>query len=157
MYTKTKKGCVTLGDAYPCKVAGIGTIKVRMFDRMVWTLTNVKHVLKLKENLVSLDYLKRNGYKFNSHSRSGILNITNGAMIVIREKRMENKLYRMEGSMGSGGSEIVVAAKESTIHTDCGILPWPHGRLRYEGAKQEWKNSRSRRRCSRGVCVNLDR
>ena len=49
---------MTLGDDHPCRVAGIESIWVRIFDGMVWTLTNVKHVPDLKKNLVSLGYLK---------------------------------------------------------------------------------------------------
>lgn len=111
-YTKTKEGNVTLGDDHPCNVFGIGTIKMRMFDGMVITLTNMKHVLELKKNLVSLGYLRRNGYNFSSHSKSGVLTITKGAMVVIRGRRLENNLCKMEGSMVSGGSETTVAAQE---------------------------------------------
>ena len=46
---------MTLGDNHLYKVASIGTIRVKMFDGMVWILTNLKHVLELKKNLVSLD------------------------------------------------------------------------------------------------------
>ena len=70
---------MTLGDDHPCKVASIGTIRVRIFDGMVWILTNVKHVSELKKNLVSLAYLEQNSYNFSSYFRSGVLNISKRA------------------------------------------------------------------------------
>ena len=44
-YTKTDEGLVTLGDNHPCEVAGIRTVRVRMFDGIVRILTNIKHIL----------------------------------------------------------------------------------------------------------------
>ena len=43
--------------------------------------------------------LDRSGYSFSSRARSGVLNISNGSMIVMRGRRMESNLYRMEGSV----------------------------------------------------------
>lgn len=68
---------------------------MRMFNGMVQTLTNMKHVPKLKKNLVSLSYLAWSDYSLNNYARSGVLNIFNEAMIVMRGRQMENNLYRM--------------------------------------------------------------
>ena len=59
------RGSISLGDDHPCLVAGVGTIRVRMFDGVVRTLSNVKYVLELKKNLISLDYLEEHGYAFS--------------------------------------------------------------------------------------------
>ena len=93
-------------------MAGIGTVRVRMFDGIVRTLTNVKHIPKLEKNLVSLGYLERNGYSFSSRARSGVLNISNGAMVVMRGRRLDNNLYRMEGSVVIGESDAAAAAQD---------------------------------------------
>ena len=71
-----------------------------MFDGIVRTLTNIKHIPKLKKNLMSLGYLEHQRFNFNSRPRSGILNISTRAMIVIRDRRMDNNLYRMVGCDG---------------------------------------------------------
>lgn len=105
---------VSLGDDHRCKVAGIRTIKVRMFVGMVQLLINVKHGPVLK-NLVSLGYLEWNGYNFSSHSRSGVLNITKGAMVMVRG-RLENNLYRMEGSVVSEGSKAAAAQEQQDAY-----------------------------------------
>ena len=57
-YTRMDEGSVKLGDDHPCRVASIGSIQLRMFDGMVRTLINVKHIPDLKKNLVSLGYLE---------------------------------------------------------------------------------------------------
>ena len=108
-YTKMDEGSVTLEDDHPCRVASIGSIRMRMFDGMVQTLTNMKHVPDLKKNLVSLGYLEWSGYSFSSHTRSGVLNISNGAMVVMRGRSMENNLYRIEGSVVTEESDAAAA------------------------------------------------
>ena len=85
---------------------------MRMFDGLVRTLINVKHVPDLKKNLVSLSYFEQSDYSFSSRVRSGGLNISNGAIIVMRCRRMENNLYRMEGSVVTGESDVVAAAQD---------------------------------------------
>ena len=40
-------------DAY-CKIVGIGTFRIKMLGGVVRTLGDVKHVLDLKRNLISL-------------------------------------------------------------------------------------------------------
>ena len=121
---------MTLGDNHPCKVAGIGTVRVRMFDGIVRTLTNVKHISELEKNLVSLGYLERSGYSFSSRARSGVLNISNGAMVVMRGRRLDNNLYRMEGSVVTEESDAAVAAQDQQ-----GAYRMWHYRLGHMGDK----------------------
>ena len=108
-YIKIDEGTVTLRDDHPCKVAGIESIRMRMFDGMVQTLTNMKHVLELKKNLMSLGYLEQSSFSFSSRVRSGVLNISNGTMVVMRGRRMENILYRLEGSVVTEESDAAAA------------------------------------------------
>ena len=129
-YTKTDEGSVTLGDNHPCKVAGIGTVRVRMFDGIVRILTNVKHFSELEKNLVSLGYLERSGYSFSSRARSGVLNISNGAMVVMRGKRLDNNLYRMERYVVTEESDAAVAAQDQQ-----GAYRMWHYRLGHMGDK----------------------
>ncbi|GJV59270.1 transposable element [Tanacetum coccineum] len=48
-------GHVIMGNDSPCKVVGIGTIRIKMHDGVVRTLTDVRHVPDLKKNLNSLE------------------------------------------------------------------------------------------------------
>ena len=83
-----------------------------MFDGIVRTMTNVKHVPKLKKNLVSLGYLEHSGFNFSSRARSRVLNISNGAMVVMRGRRMDNNLYGVMGSVVMEESGIAVATHD---------------------------------------------
>ena len=63
---KIDGGSVSLGDDHSCKIAGVGTIRVRMYDGVIHTLSNVKHVPELKKNLIFLGYLEKQRYAFSS-------------------------------------------------------------------------------------------
>ena len=96
-------------------VAGVGTIRVRMYDGVIRTLSNVKHVPELKKNLISLGYLEEQGYAFSCQSGSGCLRITKGALVVMRGRRLSNNLYRMEGSVISDSAEVLATAQEEQL------------------------------------------
>ena len=50
-YQTINDGIVLLGDNHSCKTVGIGSVKIKMFDGVIRTLTNVRHVLELKEKI----------------------------------------------------------------------------------------------------------
>ena len=106
---------MSLGDDHPCQVAGVGTIRVRMYDGIIRTLTNVKHVPELKKNLISLGYLEKQGYAFGSQLSSGCLKISKGALVVMKGRRLNNNLYRMEGSVVTDSVEVSAAAQEEHL------------------------------------------
>ena len=58
------------------KIIGIDTIKVRIFDGVVRTLSNVKYVPKLRKSLISLRALDNLGYVFSI--KNGIMKINKG-------------------------------------------------------------------------------
>ena len=52
-------GCFSIiGDDHSCKVEGICTIYVKMFDGIVWELKEVRYIPQLKMNLISIGALK---------------------------------------------------------------------------------------------------
>jgi len=71
------------------KTIGIGSIKIWTHDGVVRTLTNIRHVLELKKNLISLGKLV-NGYKFSGEDQ--ILRVSKVSLVVIKEKKL-NTLY----------------------------------------------------------------
>ncbi|XP_039025197.1 uncharacterized protein LOC120158420 [Hibiscus syriacus] len=73
---------VFLGNNVPCKVAGIGTIKLKMFDEIVRTLGNVRHVPDLSRNLISLGTLDSKGYKFSSEG--GAMKIYKDSLVILK-------------------------------------------------------------------------
>lgn len=52
-YKSVDCGNVLMGNDVLCKVIGIGTIKIRMFDGIMRTLGDVRHVPELRKNLIS--------------------------------------------------------------------------------------------------------
>ena len=55
-----------MGNDAAYKVVSIGTVKVKMYDGIICTFGNVRHVLTLKKNLISLGTLNANGYTYSS-------------------------------------------------------------------------------------------
>ena len=43
-----------MGDDHALEIAGIGTIKIKMFDGTIRIIEEVRHVKSLKKNLLSL-------------------------------------------------------------------------------------------------------
>lgn len=54
---------VLMGNNTACKVVGKGAIQIKMFDGVMRTLTNVRHVPNLKNNLISLGTFDKIGCK----------------------------------------------------------------------------------------------
>ena len=75
-------GMVQMGNDASCSVIGIGIVKIKMFDRVVRVLSNVRHVPDLRNNLISLGVLDDLGYSYSS--KGGIVKITKGALMVMK-------------------------------------------------------------------------
>ena len=63
-YQPIDGGNVLMGNNMPYKTIGIGSIKIRMHDGIVRTLSNVRHVSNLKKNLISLGTLTPTAISF---------------------------------------------------------------------------------------------
>jgi hypothetical protein len=63
-YDSVNGGSVLMENNVAYKIVGIGTIRIRMHDGIVRTLTNVRHIQDLKKNIFSLDTLDSIGYKY---------------------------------------------------------------------------------------------
>ena len=109
---KVNGGSVSLGDDHSCKLARIGSIRMRMYDGIIHTLSNVRHVPELKKNLIFLGYLEEQGYAFSSQAGNGCLKIFKKTLVVMRSRRLSNNLYRMEGSMVNDSVEVLAAAQK---------------------------------------------
>ncbi|KAG8499112.1 hypothetical protein CXB51_005523 [Gossypium anomalum] len=67
-YETVSEDVVLMGNNASCKIVGVGTIKVKMFDEIVKTLSDVRHVPELKRNLISLSTLDSKGYRYTAES-----------------------------------------------------------------------------------------
>jgi hypothetical protein len=118
-YMSVNFGIVTMGNGAHCKITGIGNIRIKMFDDMVRTLYDVRHVPEVEKNLISLGILDSNGYGYKSVG--GVMKVTKSAMIVMKGQINSKNIYKLLGSTVVGG----IASVES--ESDCTIL-W-HMRL----------------------------
>jgi len=94
-YDSIEGGVILLGNNVSCKVFGIGSVKIKMHDGIIRTLTNVWHVPDLKRNLISLPALDSFGYSFSG--QSGVLKVTKGTFVVMKAEKI-GKLYVLQGS-----------------------------------------------------------
>ena len=51
-YEKKNEAEVFMGNDDACKVIGIGMVKVKMYDNIICTFNNVRHLPTLKMNLI---------------------------------------------------------------------------------------------------------
>uniref|UniRef100_A0A2N9HUM1 Integrase catalytic domain-containing protein n=1 Tax=Fagus sylvatica TaxID=28930 RepID=A0A2N9HUM1_FAGSY len=109
-YRSVNCGSIRMGNDASCKVIGIGTIKIKMFDNVVRTLGEVRHVPEMKKNLISLGTLDSKGYSYKSEH--GIMNVSKGAMVVMRGQRINDNIYKLLGSTILGGVAIVFESED---------------------------------------------
>nr|KYP37885.1 Retrovirus-related Pol polyprotein from transposon TNT 1-94 [Cajanus cajan] len=78
-----------MGNDIACKVAGIGTVRIKFNDGSVKVSTKVRHVPELKRNLISLGMLVFNG-------ESDAIVIKRGSKQIMKGIRKDG-LYRLQG------------------------------------------------------------
>ncbi|KAG8498862.1 hypothetical protein CXB51_005663 [Gossypium anomalum] len=98
-YSLVEGGVVHMENDSSSKVLGIGTVKIKMHDGMIRTLSDVKYVPDLRKNLISLSILDLKGYRINIEL-SGI-KVSRGALVLFKGKRIDS-LYILEGSTVTG-------------------------------------------------------
>ena len=102
-YQLISGGEVLMGNNMTCKVMGIGTVRIKMYDGVVRILSNVCHVPDLRKNLLSLGIFDSQGYKYIGEG--GVLRISKGGLVFIKRK-LVNDLYMLQGSTIVGVATI---------------------------------------------------
>lgn len=67
-----------------CNVVGIGHVKFCMFDGVVGMLTDLRHVLVMKKNLISLCMLHKSRFRYCADDEDDVLKVCKGDMTVIK-------------------------------------------------------------------------
>src|SRR3954471_19781263 len=101
-YKSGEFGSAYVGDDTGYRVAGIGDMKIKMFDGVRRMLRGVRHVLGLRRNLISLGVLHDGGMEFRCDRDKKTLNIMEDEVIVMIGERMVSHLYRLQGSTIAG-------------------------------------------------------
>ena len=91
-YNSVNSGSVLMGNDVSCKVAGIRNIIIKMFDGVVRTLCDIKHVPNLRKNLISLGILDCNRFSYKSTSR--VMKVSKGAMTVMKGQKLAGNIYK---------------------------------------------------------------
>ena len=87
IYRLINYGFVSIGNDASCKVIGIWNIKIKMFDGVVRTLCDVRHVPNLRKNLISLGVLNSNEFCYKS--KSEVMKVSKDSMIVMKDKKLQ--------------------------------------------------------------------
>ena len=102
-YEPVNGGFVLMGNNHPCKIIGVGSVRIKTHDGVVRTLVGVRHVPDMSKNLISLSTLEISGYSFVGGD--GILDIIMDAVVVMRARRI-GRLYELQGSTVTGTATL---------------------------------------------------
>ena len=83
-----------MGNNNTYKTKGIGIVHLKMHDGTIRRLTDVRYVLDLKKNLVSLGVLGSNGYKVTIEN--GVMKVVQGAFLAMKGTLKKN-MYFLDG------------------------------------------------------------
>lgn len=103
-YKSNTGGEILMGNNATCKVVGIGSVHIKMWDGVVRTLSEVRHVPALKKNLISLGALDSKGCVIQAEG--GALKVKRGSMVILRGTKLPNNLYRLKGNTVVGGAAV---------------------------------------------------
>ncbi|KZV18195.1 hypothetical protein F511_20144 [Dorcoceras hygrometricum] len=109
-YEPVSGGSVFMGNDHALEIAGVGTIKIKMFDGTICTIQEVRHVKGVTKNLLSLGQLDDVGCK--TRIESGIMEIVKGALVVMKAEKVTANLYALLGETHKE-AELAVASSGS--------------------------------------------
>ena len=102
-----------MGNDASCKVAGIGNIIIKMFDGVVRTLCDVRHVPDLRKNLIFLGTLDYN--EFSYKSTSGVMKLSKCAMAMMKWQKLVGNIYKLLGTTIVGEVATIEFESDNTV------------------------------------------
>lgn len=80
-----------MGNNASCKVVGRGTVRIKMHDdnmhdRVIRTLSDVKHVPRLRKSIISLDILDDSGCRCTIEG--GVMKVLRGSRILVEGRKI---------------------------------------------------------------------
>ncbi|KAL8530274.1 hypothetical protein ACS0TY_007344 [Phlomoides rotata] len=103
---------VLLGNDNSCKVKGIGSIRIKMFDGADRILSKVRFIPDLKRNLISLGSLTATGCVFETGGDS--ITVLKGGRILMKGERL-NGLYILDGKTVTGSADSVMSSADTLL------------------------------------------
>ncbi|GAB2298419.1 hypothetical protein Dimus_038532 [Dionaea muscipula] len=98
---------IHMGDGSVCRVSGMDSIRIRIFDGSVVVLHGIRHVPGLKRNLLSLGSFDDNGYRQSIFGVS--FRLSCGSRIVIKGCKIRG-LYLLNGSTVCGFDAVLASS-----------------------------------------------
>jgi hypothetical protein len=93
-YQSIDEVVVFMGNGTPSKIVGVGSIRIMMFGDIVRELADVRYVVEIKSNLISLGLLESCGYKYTC--QGGALTLWKSSLVLMKATKVDN-LYKLEG------------------------------------------------------------
>lgn len=90
-----------------CKVIGIRNISLRLHDGTITKVKQVRHVLNLKRNLISLRMLDQMGYNIKLESNE--IKVINRGTLVMKGTKM-NSVYILDGEALTGLTSVSISS-----------------------------------------------
>jgi len=81
---------LTFGEGHTFHIEGISIVRIKLFDRMIRELKDIRYVPQLKKNLISVETLKAQGLR--GTLGEGVLKMSSDSLIVLKGIR-RNNLY----------------------------------------------------------------
>jgi len=97
-----------MGDNHALEIAGIGTIKLKMYDGLIRTIIGVHHVKDLKKNLLSVGQFDSLGCKIRIEN--GIMKIIKGALVVLKARKTVANMFVLMGETHHGAEASIALA-----------------------------------------------
>jgi hypothetical protein len=107
-YEPTSGGLVFMGDNHALEIAGMGTIKLKMYDGLICTITGVRHVKDLKKNLLFVGQFDSLGCKIRTDN--GIMKIVKGALVVLKARKTVANMFVLMGETHHGAKASIASA-----------------------------------------------
>ena len=101
-----------MADDSTCSMDEVGRVLIKMFDWMVRELKDVRYILQMKNNLISIEALEARSVE--SSCRDRVLKILKGSMVVLKGVR-RNNLYYLKGNIVTGQLTTSVDSDDDSI------------------------------------------
>ncbi|GKB91337.1 hypothetical protein Tco_0963609 [Tanacetum coccineum] len=85
------------GDGKECRVRGTCKVQVHMRDGSSFMLDNVRYVMELRQNLISIGTLEKEC--FTVKMQSGKIKVIKGSLVVLSGTRRANCVYTLDGQL----------------------------------------------------------
>jgi len=88
-----------MGDDHTCRLVSRGTVRIRMYDGTLRELKEVRYILSITKNIISVGALEAEGLRRTLGEC--VLKMSSGSLVVQKSIR-RNNLYYLMGSAVTG-------------------------------------------------------